>query len=71
VPRSDQAGETTEQPSHARVSLGGGEEPAEVRATGPERREDRRRDSSTATGEPREHETMTDGGEHEGEMEEN
>ena len=54
--RGDQATSTPPGQPQAHISLGGGDEPAEVRITGPERREDRRRDS-TATGEPREHQS--------------
>jgi hypothetical protein len=65
VPRSDQAGEPSPKPTQPHISLGGGDEPAEMRIAGPEGREDRRRES-TPTGEPREHETATDRVEHGG-----
>jgi hypothetical protein len=52
--RGDQAEHPAEtQSTQAHISLGGGDEPAEVRVTGPEQRTDRRRDS-TPLGEPRE-----------------
>jgi hypothetical protein len=58
MPRGDQATSATPAPPPAHICLGG-DEPAEVRITGAERREDRRRDS-TPMREPREQQTMTD-----------
>jgi hypothetical protein len=49
--RGDQAEHPAEPQAH--ISLGGGDEPAEVRVTGPEQRTDKRRDSAPL-GEPSE-----------------
>jgi hypothetical protein len=56
APSSRSRGDQAEHPAEpqAHISLGGGDEPAEVRVTGPEQRTDRRRDSFPA-GEPQEH----------------